>query len=123
MFNYSQMAVVTHRAYSLRMGLNIHIREIRQKKGLRLADLAEMIGVSVAHMSQIERGIRNLNNHLLIRLSEALDVPPQNLVTGEGTADLTRLNFVLGKLSDEDLARVEAFANALLRTEEKIPHT
>lgn len=98
------------------VGLTIHIRAIREARGLTVSDLAAKVGISTPHMSQVERGIKNLNNHLLERIGAALDVPPQALISGDKDARWADVAAILGRLSDEDRARVEDFARALQAT-------
>ena len=98
------------------MTLNIHIREMRKAKGLTLAQLAGKIGISTAHMSEVERGIKNLNNHLLTRLSSALGTAPETLISGDTAPKQLQLNMILSQLDTEDQARVTAFAEALLQS-------
>lgn len=100
------------------MTLNIHIREIRTRRGLTLAQLASMVGISVPHMSEVERGKKNLNNHLMIRIAAALNVRPEDLILSDQPPAISDLSAILRKLSEEDLARVDAFAAALLASQE-----
>lgn len=62
------------------MQLKLRIREIRKSRGLTLAELANKIGVSAPHLSEVERGRKNLNNHLIERIATALSVPPTELL-------------------------------------------
>lgn len=99
--------------YDLSVELNIHIRELRKKRGLSQKELGEMVGISHAHVSEVERGIKNLNNHLLERFAVALGVQPERLIASEAQKDYFRLDDTMRKLSPEDRERVEAFAAAL----------
>lgn len=107
------------------MGLNLKIRTIRQDRGLTLKQLAARIGVSVPHLSGVERGVKNLNNHLIERIARELGVEPPELVgkPSSPSEDLTRLNETIVQLSPEDRSRVEAFALALLRSQQEPPRT
>lgn len=96
------------------MNLVLRIRELRKARGLTIAQLAAMINVSVPHMSEVERGKKNLNNHLMTRIAAALNVRPQDLIAEND--EITRLNSILGNLSPQDIDRVEAFALGLLET-------
>lgn len=104
------------------MGLNIRIRELRKDRGLTLEQLASKIGVSTPHLSEVERGKKNLNNHLIERLALALGVPHSDLIgEPEPEDELTRLRRTLAALSESDRARVESFALALLRSQQEPP--
>lgn len=52
------------------------LRRIRREKKLRLADVADELGVSVPYLSGIERGSRKLTNSRLFELAEALKTAP-----------------------------------------------
>ncbi|WP_220750663.1 helix-turn-helix domain-containing protein [Jannaschia sp. AI_61] len=96
------------------MTLDLRIRALRKERGLTLAELACQIGVSAPHLSEVERGKKNLNNHLLVRLADALEVKPQDLISGDQERDeLTELLTTASDLSDQDLERLLAFAKAL----------
>lgn len=123
LFSYRRIEEALTEPYGFRMSLKINIRTIRQGRGLTLADLAGMVGISTPHMSEIERGIKNLNNHLIERLSEALQVPPEALISSDGGETIAKLSSILSKLDERDLDRVEAFARALLQSEEATRQT
>ena len=97
------------------MDLNLNIREIRKAQHLTLAKLAGVVGISVPHLSEIERGKKNLNNRLMIRISDALGVDPRALISGNG-ADV-EIDRVTAQLSDDDKRRVLEFARALRRSQ------
>jgi transcriptional regulator with XRE-family HTH domain len=105
------------------MTLPLNIRSIREARGLKMKDLAALVGVSVAHMSEVERGKKNLNNHLLTRIAKALDVAPAALIAETDSQDALRLATALAQLSPEDRARVSEFAEALLRSQQALQHS
>lgn len=115
-FSHLQIANVAVAGYLSGMTLNIRIRTLRKDKGLTLADLAEQVGVSTPHMSEVERGVKNLNNHLLIRIAEALDVEPSDLITSEESDQLKRLTRQFSRLGPEDQDRVRSFVSALMQS-------
>lgn len=100
------------------MGLTLNIRQIRKGKGLTLEQVADKIGVSVPHLSGVERGKKNLNNHLMTRLADALGVAPEALIGSPGSGKRDYLENILEQLGADDRARVAAFAEALLRSQE-----
>jgi len=100
------------------MSLNLRIRTLRKTRGLTVAELAEMVSISVPHMSGVERGIKNLNNHLIERIADALSVHPSELITSEEMAQASRMAKLLESLSIEDQERVRAFAAALAQTQQ-----
>ncbi|UWQ30224.1 helix-turn-helix domain-containing protein [Leisingera sp. M523] len=92
------------------MQLTLRIRELRKTNGLTLAELAGKIGVSAPHLSEVERGKKNLNNHLIERIADALGVsptellgaPPRNKIIG----DLEK--YLSGKSEKEQQGLLEA---------------
>ena len=104
-------------AYTNRVGLPLRIRELRQNRGLTLAQLAEVVGISTPHMSQVERGIKNVNNHLLERIASALRVEPYQLIAA-GPPTSPTLAQILAKLPPEDQKRVETCARNLLSSKD-----
>ncbi|MEM1149313.1 MAG: helix-turn-helix transcriptional regulator [Pseudomonadota bacterium] len=106
-------------SYAQRMALELRIREIREGKGMKLAELAEICGFSEAHMSQVERGKKNLNNHLIERISNALEVsPPELFATADGHLDwqFARLS---SRMTPEEREKAEAFILGMLAGSER----
>lgn len=95
------------------MELNLRIRELRKARGLTIGELADRVNVSTPHMSQVERGLKNLNNHLLTRIAAALDVQPDALISSSDRNDIGKLLDLLADLPAEDVERVRQFAEAL----------
>lgn len=56
------------------MADDIRLRELRKSRGFTLQDLADRSGLSVAMLSQVERGISDPSLDALRRLAAALDV-------------------------------------------------
>lgn len=57
-------------------GIGYNISEYRRQRGYTQAELAEKIDISSNYLSQIERGRRKKYSiHVLVMISEALDVP------------------------------------------------
>lgn len=95
------------------MTLNLRIREIRKERGKTLSEVAAVVGISVPHLSEVERGIKNLNNHLLTRISAALEVEPQELISGSDDPQALELALLMEALDEADQERVRSFARAL----------
>lgn len=96
------------------MALKLRIRELRDRRGWTLETLAAKAGVSVPHMSQVERGVKNLNSRVIESVAKALDVEPFELFAPR--QELDSVGRLLRDLDPADLARVEAFAAALRAT-------
>lgn len=65
---------------SVRLGQRI--RKIRREKGWRQIDLAEHSGVHEVHISDIERGAREICLNNLVALAKGLSVSVSDLVKG-----------------------------------------
>ena len=50
------------------------MREVRERKGLKQADLAERVGIFQSEISEIETGERKPNIYLAKRIARALEV-------------------------------------------------
>jgi transcriptional regulator with XRE-family HTH domain len=111
---HSQIPVALIACYQTGVELPLRIRELRNERGMTLADLAGKVGVSAPHISEIERGKKNLNNHLLVRLAMALHVAPAELIQGDAGKDISEIMNDLSHLSPRDLDRVRDFARALV---------
>lgn len=51
------------------------IREIRKERKMTLSDLSGKVGVSIAYLSDIERGNRPGGDDTMARIARALDAP------------------------------------------------
>lgn len=56
------------------------IRAIRKDKGLSQEDLASLAGLDRSYMGHIERGEKNITLLKIYQLSDALDIPPSQLL-------------------------------------------
>ncbi|BDG27217.1 MULTISPECIES: helix-turn-helix domain-containing protein [Thermus] len=56
------------------------LRTLREERGLSQGALAKKIGVTQGYIHQLERGIRRPSIRVLLRLAQALDVPPETLL-------------------------------------------
>lgn len=50
------------------------IRQARKEKNLNQSDLADLIQISVSHMSDIENGKKKIGIDIFMKITEALDV-------------------------------------------------
>ncbi|WP_409183860.1 helix-turn-helix domain-containing protein [Amycolatopsis sp. VS8301801F10] len=58
------------------------VRAFRNDAGLSQEQLAELAGVHWTFVSQVERGLRNINLHNLLKFADGLGVNPARLVDG-----------------------------------------
>lgn len=62
--------------------LGRRITYARELKGVTCRDLSQMVGISTAYLSQLERGIRiNPDPQLLLRIAQALSLSPEEATT------------------------------------------
>ncbi|WP_281309562.1 helix-turn-helix domain-containing protein [Flavobacterium flavigenum] len=62
------------------INLGIHVRQIREKKGLSQQDLADDCGITQNQVGRIERAEINTTVKTLVRIANALDVEPKELL-------------------------------------------
>jgi transcriptional regulator with XRE-family HTH domain len=63
--------------------LGRRLAEIRERRGWKQKDLAEKAGLSVAFISEIENGHRNVSSEKLLRLANALGASIDYLLRGK----------------------------------------
>ncbi len=93
--------------------LGHRIRTIRKDLGCTQADLAKSAGVSAAYLNLIEHNRRPIGGGLLLRLAEALQVPPSELTGSEEArllADLEEISgdpiFGMANLDKQDITKM-----------------
>jgi transcriptional regulator with XRE-family HTH domain len=59
--------------------LGIHIRQLREKKGMSQQDLADDCGITQNQVGRIERAEINTTIKTLVRIANTLDVEPKEL--------------------------------------------
>jgi transcriptional regulator with XRE-family HTH domain len=60
----------------------IAIRRYRKHCGLRINELAELVGISSQHLGNIERGRRQGSPSLVLKISQSLGVPVDQITIG-----------------------------------------
>lgn len=95
------------------MMLTLRLREIRQAKGLTIAQAAAHVGASEAHVSELERGLKRINNDWIRKFSQLYGVRPRDLFGDDLSGNLAETMLILEDLPPEDQERVQAFARAL----------
>jgi transcriptional regulator with XRE-family HTH domain len=68
-------------------GVGPRLRELRTRRGLRLADVSEQTDVSVSILSRLEAGLRKPTLDILLALSRLYRVPLDDLVGAPATGD------------------------------------
>ncbi|MFB9109131.1 helix-turn-helix domain-containing protein [Flavobacterium gyeonganense] len=62
------------------VNLGIHIRQLREKKGLSQQGLADDCGITKSQISRIEVATINTTVKTLVKIANALDVEPKELL-------------------------------------------
>lgn len=57
-----------------------YLKEVRKIQGLSQEELAEKVGVHRTYVGMIERGEKNITLLNILKISKALNIPPQNLL-------------------------------------------
>ena len=65
----------------------IVVRTVRTSRRLSLNQVAEVAGISISHLSQIERGERRPSEEVAVRLAEQLDSRPDSFRALSGYLD------------------------------------
>ncbi len=65
--------------------LGERIRSLRQAQDLSQGRLAQVLGIPSTNISAIERGVRGLSIHQLVKLAKALDVAPGEILNGHAS--------------------------------------
>ena len=56
------------------MHIEILVKEVREQKGMTISGLARKSGVSIAHISDIEKSFKSPSLLVMVRLARALNV-------------------------------------------------
>ncbi|WP_433779836.1 helix-turn-helix domain-containing protein [Flavobacterium anhuiense] len=59
--------------------LGIHIRQLREKKGMSQQDLGDDCGITQNQVGRIERAEINTTVKTLVKIASALDIEPKEL--------------------------------------------
>ena len=62
------------------VNLGIHIRQLREKKNMSQQDLADDSGVTKSQIARIERAQINTTVKTLIKISNALEIEPKEIL-------------------------------------------
>lgn len=88
------------------------IRERREIRGVRQAELARTVGISPSYLNLIEHNRRRIGGKLLVDIAGALEVEPSLLAEGAEAALVARLRAAAAHEGEEgaELAEAEGFA-------------
>lgn len=85
--------------------LSTNIKTVRKQKNITQEQLAEMVGVTVGHISLIERGLAYPSSDKVDLIAKALDVPTYKLFIPEeiDSDNLSAGSYVLKDVLKEEL--------------------
>ncbi len=104
------------------MQLKIRIRELRNAKSWTLEEMAGKIGISTPHLSEIERGKKNLNNHLIERIASVLQIEHHELFVDDRSLsdELAEVQAMFDELSLERQTQLLEFARFLRAQQDSV---
>ena len=62
------------------INLGVHIRQLREKKNMSQQDLADDSGITKSQIARIERAKINTTVRTLIKIANALEIEPKDLL-------------------------------------------
>ncbi len=87
--------------------------EIRKKRGLTQVELAEMAGLADRTYADIERGNANMRVETALRICEALQITPNEILTAENRSLDMKREEVLKLLQTRSIKEQEVALNIL----------
>jgi transcriptional regulator with XRE-family HTH domain len=63
------------------------MRVLRERRGLTQAELANTLGITQSNVSDMERGVRGLTVHQVVKLAKALRVSADEILSGPNGSD------------------------------------
>lgn len=97
----------------------LRIRALRQERGLSLTRFAEIVGVSLSYLSEIETGRKTVNARRLQKFADALECEITDLFEADGQdGDGLSIMSLYSQLNDEaDRALVRSLLDRLLSSQ------
>ena len=87
--------------------------EIRKKRGLTQVELAEMAGLADRTYADIERGSANMRVETALRICEALQITPNEILTAENLSLDAKREEVLKLIQTRSIKEQEVALNIL----------
>lgn len=78
------------RAINVR-NLGVNVKRYRERKGITAGKLAEIAGVSISHINNIESASTHASAEVLVRISNALEIPIDLLLCDSLTGEANRM--------------------------------
>ncbi|MCR5214022.1 MAG: helix-turn-helix transcriptional regulator [Eubacterium sp.] len=81
--------------------IGTRIRKYRKAQGITQEQLAEMVGISIPHMSHIETGNTKLSLSVLVQIAEALSVQTDALIYDQPIVNNSVIKQEISELIDK----------------------
>lgn len=95
--------------------MKLRIKEMRRERGWTQEHVAEVIGSTKSHVSEMESGKKNASTPMLEKLAKAFNVSVPDLIdAGELSGELHELTEIMKKLSADDRRVILRSAAGLL---------
>jgi transcriptional regulator with XRE-family HTH domain len=94
----------TPEPFALQVGTRI--RELRQERGMSLADLADASALSKGHLSSVEHGLAAITIQTISRLARGFDVAPLYLLTFSEEDERSRTAELLRQLPVSEVRKL-----------------
>ena len=119
-YNYYSELSISKRQFNEIVGKNV--RKKRKSLGLRMVDVAELIGVTTPAIALMERGERSITGHNLVKMAYIFKVPVETFFDGiitmydvavKDKATYQKLMALVAKFSESELEALVAYAENL----------
>ena len=102
--------------------IGLRIKEIRKRRGITQAQLAEMTDLSVPYVSYLENGKKKISLETLIRTCNALEVTLDDLLAGTQTSNRMDYQTDIGLLLRDCSAEERRFLFEVIKANREILH-
>jgi transcriptional regulator with XRE-family HTH domain len=102
--------------------IGLRIKEIRKRRGITQAQLAEMTDLSVPYISYLENGKKKISLETLIRMCNALEVTLDDLLAGVQTSNRMDYQTDIGLLLRDCSTEERRFLFEVIKANREILH-
>ena len=102
--------------------IGLRIKEIRKRRGITQAQLAEMTDLSVPYISYLENGKKKISLETLIRTCNALEVTLDDLLAGTQTSNRMDYQTDIGLLLRDCSTEERRFLFEVIKANREILH-
>jgi transcriptional regulator with XRE-family HTH domain len=102
-------------------GMRVRIKELRVAAGLSQQQLADMAGISKGYLSEMERGVKQINANRLEGIARALNTEPHLLILSSDDPEDIQFQEDLGKLKPEQRRTIREMVAGFAKANEQAP--